>query len=76
MVAGKIPASQLPAYVDDIIEYANLAAFPAVGETGKLYVTLDTNLTLSMEPDRLYGGSKSPAIGENQHNSVYRGDVG
>ena len=42
---GKIPSSQLPSFVDDVQEFANLAAFPAPGETGKIYVALDTNLT-------------------------------
>jgi len=36
---GKVPASQLPSYVDDVLEFANLAALPATGETGKIYVT-------------------------------------
>ena len=40
---GKVPAAQLPSYVDDVLEYANLAAFPATGETAKIYVALDTN---------------------------------
>jgi predicted heme/steroid binding protein len=40
---GLVPASQLPSYVDDVLEYANLAGFPANGETGKIYVALDTN---------------------------------
>lgn len=43
LVAGKIPSSQLPAYVDDVLEYANLAAFPATGSTGIIYVAQDTN---------------------------------
>lgn len=43
LVAGVVPASQLPSYVDDVLEFANLAAFPATGETGKIYVALDTN---------------------------------
>jgi len=34
-----VPASQLPSYVDDVLEFANLAALPATGETGKIYVT-------------------------------------
>lgn len=38
-----IPSAILPSYVDDVLEYANLAAFPATGETGKIYVALDTN---------------------------------
>lgn len=42
---GKVPSSQLPAFVDDVLEFANLAAFPATGETGKIYVALDTNRT-------------------------------
>lgn len=40
---GKVPAAQLPAYVDDIIEVANFAALPGTGATGVLYVTLDDN---------------------------------
>lgn len=43
LVGGKVPASQLPSYVDDVLEFNNLAAFPNPGEQGKLYVTLDTN---------------------------------
>lgn len=40
---GKVPAAQLPSFVDDVVEYANLAAFPGTGETGKIYVALATN---------------------------------
>lgn len=40
---GKVPSTQLPSYVDDVLEFANLAAFPATGESGVLYVALDTN---------------------------------
>jgi hypothetical protein len=41
---GKVPSNQLPSYVDDVVEVANFAALPNPGETGKIYVTLDTNL--------------------------------
>jgi hypothetical protein len=41
--AGKVLSSQLPSYVDDVVEVANYAALPATGETGKIYVTIDTN---------------------------------
>ncbi len=41
---GKVPSSQLPSYVDDVLEFATLSAFPTPGETGKIYVALDTNL--------------------------------
>ncbi|RKR83181.1 hypothetical protein BDD43_3383 [Mucilaginibacter gracilis] len=40
---GKVPSAQLPSYVDDVLEYANYAALPGTGETGKIYVTIDTN---------------------------------
>ena len=45
ITSGTIDAARLPSYVDDVIEAANLAAFPATGETGKIYVALDTNKT-------------------------------
>lgn len=43
--SGKVPASQLPSFVDDVLEYPNTGAFPATGETGKIYVALNTNKT-------------------------------
>ena len=43
--SGKIPSTQLPSYVDDVLEFADFASFPATGETGKIYVALDTNIT-------------------------------
>lgn len=39
---GKVPSAQLPSYVDDVLEYADYAALPATGETGKIYITQDT----------------------------------
>jgi len=42
LVGGTIPSSQLPSFVDDVTEYNNLAAFPATGEAGKLFVAIDT----------------------------------
>lgn len=43
--AGKVPSSQLPSFVDDVLEYASLGNFPLTGERGKIYVALDTNKT-------------------------------
>ena len=40
---GKVAAAQLPSYVDDVLESASFASLPATGETGKIYITLDTN---------------------------------
>lgn len=42
---GKVPANQLPSFVDDVLEYSALSSFPADGETGKIYVAIDTNKT-------------------------------
>lgn len=42
---GKVPAAQLPSYVDDVLEVANYAALPGTGATGIIYVTVDDNKT-------------------------------
>lgn len=42
LVGGKVPTSQLPSYVDDVIEVNDFASLPGTGETGKIYVTKDT----------------------------------
>lgn len=41
---GLIPSTQLPSYVDDVKEFSSLSALPEKGESGKIYVTADTNL--------------------------------
>lgn len=43
LVDGKVPASQLPSYVDDVVEYVTKAEFPVTGEEGKLYVDTSEN---------------------------------
>ena len=43
--AGKIPAIQLPSYVDDVLEFDDLSEFPDTGDSGKIYVAVDTNTT-------------------------------
>lgn len=45
LVNGKVPASQLPSYVDDVLEYDSKNDFPAEGEQGIIYVDKSTNLT-------------------------------
>jgi methylphosphotriester-DNA--protein-cysteine methyltransferase len=44
-VDGKVPSAQLPSYVDDVVEYNDLASFPVTGETSKIYVDKATNRT-------------------------------
>ena len=72
---GKVPSSQLPAYVDDVLEYASQSAFPATGETGKIYVALDTNLTYRWSGSAYVEISPSLALGETS-STAYRGDRG
>lgn len=72
---GKVPSSQLPSYVDDVLEYAALASFPATGETGKIYVALDTNKTYRWSGSTYIEISSSLALGETS-GSAYRGDRG
>lgn len=72
---GKVPASQLPAYVDDVLEFANKEAFPATGETGKIYVALDTNLTWRWSGTTYVEISPSIALGETS-STAYPGDKG
>lgn len=43
LVSGKVPATQLPSYVDDVLEFSSLSALPAQGEAGKIYITTDTD---------------------------------
>lgn len=44
LIDGKVPSQQLPSYVDDVLEFANLAAFPASGASGIIYIAIDSNL--------------------------------
>lgn len=63
-VDGKIPASQLPSYVDDVLEFANVAAMPLPGESGKIYVSLDSLKTYR------WGGSVYAEISSSAVTSV------
>lgn len=72
---GKIPESQLPSYVDDVIEFDNLAAFPTVGESGKIYVAIDTSLTYRWSGSTYVEISPSIALGETE-STAYAGDKG
>ncbi len=49
---ARIPASQLPSYVDDVLEYATTAQFPATGESGKIYIAV--NQGTAANPTRQY----------------------
>lgn len=72
---GHVPVSQLPSYVDDVQEYASRSAFPATGESGKIYVATDTNLTYRWSGSGYVEISPSLALGETSA-TAYRGDRG
>lgn len=73
--SGLVPSSQLPSYVDDVLEYSAKSSFPTTGEAGKIYVDTATNLSYR------WGGSAyveiSPSLGLGTTSSTaFRGDYG
>ena len=72
---GKVPANQLPSYVDDVLEYGTLSTFPVTGETDKIYVAQDTNLTYRWSGTRYVEISQSIALGETS-TTAYPGNKG
>lgn len=72
---GKVPTSQLPSYVDDVVEVETYSALPQTGESGKIYVTLDTNKTYRWTGSTYVEISASLALGETE-STAYRGDRG
>lgn len=72
---GKVPAAQLPSYVDDVLEFSTKAQFPQIGETGKIYVSKDTNLTYRWTGTQYLEISQSLALGETP-STAYSGDKG
>ena len=72
---GKVPTSQLPAYVDDVLSYNSLSDFPASGEDGKIYIAKDTNLSYRWGSSEYVVISPSLALGSTS-STAYRGDWG
>ena len=72
---GKVPSSQLPSFVDDVIEVDSYDNLPTTGEAGKIYVTKDTNLTYRWSGSRYIEISASLALGETS-STAYPGDKG
>ena len=72
---GKVPSSQLPSYVDDVLEYTAKANFPSTGETGKIYVDTTTNLTYRWSGSAYVEISPSLALGTTS-STAFRGDYG
>ena len=82
--AGKVPAAQLPSFVDDVLEgyYYNSKFYKEAahtteitGETGKIYVDLPTNKTYRWSGTAYVVISDTIALGETA-STAYRGDRG
>lgn len=76
---GRVPSSQLPSYVDDVLEYANKSSFPATGETGKIYISQNDNKTyrwsgsayVEISPSLALGTTSSTAFAGDKGNAAY-----
>ncbi|MFI5777044.1 hypothetical protein [Nocardia sp. NPDC051570] len=72
---GLVPSVHLPSYVDSVKEYPNLAAFPATGATGKIYVADDTGKIYRWGESQYFEISPSPgstdAVPEGASNRYY-----
>lgn len=73
--SGIIPSAQLPSYVDDVIEVDTFSNLPDTGESGKIYIVQDTNLTYRWSGTGYVEISKSLALGETS-STAYPGDKG
>ena len=73
--SGIIPSAQLPSYVDDVIEVDTFSNLPGTGESGKIYIVQDTNLTYRWSGTDYVEISKSLALGEIS-STAYPGDKG
>ncbi len=74
-LTGKVPSSQLPSYVDDVLEYDNETYFPTTGASGKIYVSKHTNLTYRWSGTAYVEISPSLALGETE-STAYAGNKG
>ena len=74
-LTGTIAAANLPAYVDDVLEFANKTAFPSTGESGKIYVAQDINKTYRWSGTAYVEISPSIALGTTA-STAFRGDYG
>lgn len=73
--SGIIPSAQLPSYVDDVIEVDTFSNLPGTGESGKIYIVQNTNLTYRWSGTAYVEISKSLALGETS-STAYPGDKG
>jgi chorismate synthase len=75
LVDGQIPAAQLPSYVDDVLEFQTFADFPANGESGKIYLDKEKNLSYRWGGSAYVYTGNPLKVGETE-NDAHRGDHG
>lgn len=73
--SGVIPSTQLPSYVDDVVEAAAFSNLPSKGESGKIYIVTSTNIQYRWSGTAYVEISKSIALGETS-STAYPGDKG
>jgi len=77
--SGLVPSNQLPSYVDDILEFANFAAFPGTGESGKIYIAIDNLKSYRWSGSvysQIYSGAVDSVAGKTGVVTLVKGDVG
>lgn len=72
---GLVPSSQLPSFVDDVLEFDLKDNFPTTGEPGKIYIAKDSNRTYRWDENQYRELSVSLALGETS-TTAYAGDKG
>lgn len=73
--SGVIPSTQLPSYVDDVVEVAAFSNLPSKGESGKIYIVTSTNIQYRWSGTAYVEISKSITLGETS-STAYPGDKG
>ena len=72
---GRVPAAQLPGFLDDVLDFDDLASFPSGGDSGVLYVAEDTNIVYRWTGSAYVATNGALALGETS-STAYRGDRG
>jgi len=75
--SGKVPPSQLPSYVDDVLTFPTKNDFPAQGSDGIIYIAKDENASYRWDGSAYasIGGANGLTLGETS-STAYRGDRG
>lgn len=77
--SGMVPAIQLPSYVDDVLEFADLAALPVTGTSGKIYIAIDTEKQYRWSGTTyvaIYAGAVDSVAGKTGIVTLVKADVG